>query len=775
MPVAQVKAGNAANYINQLWSKYIPYWPVFLLILAACLAVAWYKIKISNPVYLSSTSIMIKEKKKGPDETKVIESLNPLLTPEKVIENEIEILQSRSLMMEVVKNLNLYAPISDEGKFIKHSAFKTSPVAIIARNPDSLIYSKEIFFKVDMDKSQVSFQNRTYDLNSWIQTGYGDLKFIPNKLYDGSENKKLSFQIIPPKNYSSALSGKLDIKPINKSSAILSLEISDEVPERAESILNELVAVYNKDALKDKNITAQRTLNFVEGRLNGIERELDSIEKVISSYKARSGAVDISAEGKLFLENVSSTDQKLSDVNLQLSVLNQVESYVKSKDNVGGIVPSTLGIENDMLSKLLTKLYDAELQKEQLKKSVPENNPTMVSINDEINKIRPSILESINNQRQALEANKNTLQSTSGLYSSMLQTIPQKERQLIDISRDHAIKSSIYTFLLQKREETALSYATQAEESRVIDEASTSKTPLSPNPARTYLNACLIGFLISISLISGKEMLNKNVLFRHEIESATSLPIISEIAFDKSTDPLIPQDGKNTVLASQFRKLRSSLGFLGINSMRKKILITSTISGEGKSFIAANLGLSLASTGKKVILLEFDMINPSLSEKFNIHEMKGLSNFIKGETEPEEIIKRSAINENLFIISSGPIPSNPSEMILSSKVEDLLNYLDRMFDYIVIDTAPVGPITDAYVLSSYCDATLYVIRHKYTPKRFIQRIDEESKIHPLKNAAIVFNGIRSRGFTKNSYGMGYGYGHEYIYEGKKGNGKKYMA
>lgn len=774
MPVAANKnAGSTANYINQLWSKYIPFWPIFLLILAVCLAIAWYKIKMTNPVYLSSTSILIKEKKKGADEAKVIESLNPLLTPEKVIENEIEILQSKSLMTDVVKKLNLYALIYDKGKFIKHSAYNTSPVSIIARNPDSLIQSQEIFFSVNIQNKKVAFNNKKYDLNSWIETPNGVIMFVPNSRYDGSAINRLSFEIVPPKSYSASLSGRLDIKPVNKSSALLSIEITDEVPERGENILKELVSVYNMDALNDKNITAQRTLNFVEGRLNGIERELDSIEKKISSYKANSGAVDISAEGKLFLENVSSTDQKLSDVNLQLSVLNQVENYVKSKDNVGGIVPSTLGVNNDMLSKLLTKLYDAELQKEQLKKTVPENNPTVVSINDQINKIRPSILESIDNQRNALLANKSTLQSTSGLYSSMLQTIPQKERQLIDISRDHAIKSSIYTFLLQKREETALSSATQNTESRVIDEASTSRQPLSPNPTRTYLNAFLIGFLISIGLVSGKELLNRNVLFRHEIEAATTLPIISEIAFNKSDDLLIPQDGKNTVLASQFRKLRSSLGFLGIDSHRKKILITSTISGEGKSFIAANLGLSLAATGKKVVLIEFDMINPALSEKFSMNELKGLSNFIKGETEPEEIIKRSSINENLFIIPSGPVPPNPSEMVMSPRVEDLLNYLDGMFDYIIIDTAPVGPITDAYILSSFCDATLYVIRHKYTPKRFIQRIDEECKIHPLKNAAIIFNGIRSRGFTKNSYGMGYGYGHEYIYKGKKT--RKYMA
>ncbi len=772
---AAAKTKSTFDYVNQIWSKYLPYWPIFIIILALSLSIAWYKIKTTNPLSLSSTSIMIKEKKKGADEEKVIESLNPLLSPEKLLENEVVILRSKSLMTEVVKNQNLYAPVYETDRFKKSSAYKTSPVSVIAKDVDSIYWSSEIPFTVDLKKGAVSFNNKTYAINSWINTKFGTIKFIPNKNYEGNKYGKLSFEVIPPKSYASTFSSNLNIQPVNKSNAIIEVAIMDEVPERGEAILNELIVVYNQAAQNDKNIAAQGTLEFLETRLSGLSNELDSIEKKVSSYKSSAGAVDISAEGQNFLENISRTDRELGEVNLQLSVLNQIEGYVKTKSDVGGIVPSTMGLENSTLSRLLDKLYDAELQKEELKKTVPENNPTVVAITDQINKIRPSILENINNERQALIANKNTLQSTSGLYSSMLQGIPQKERQLIDISRDHAIKSNIYTFLLKKREETALSYATQATESRVIDEATSQYTPLVPNPKKAYMIAVLASLLISVGLISGKELLNRNVLFRHEIEAATTLPIISEIALDKSGQPLIPADGKNTILASQFRKLRNALGFLGIDAKRKKILVTSTISGEGKSFITANLGLTLANANKKVVLLEFDLINPALSEKFEIHGTKGLSDYIIGDVEPEEIISRSKINENLFIISAGQISANSSEMILNDKVENLFTYLENIFDYIIVDTAPVGPMSDAYVLSGFCDATLYIIRHKYTPKKFLQRIDEEMKILPLKNAAIVFNGLQSRGFSKNSYGMGYGYGYEYIYKGDKKSKYKYIA
>ena len=772
---AAVKTKSNFDFVNQIWSKYLPYWPIFLIILALSLGVAWYKIKTTNPLYLSSTSIMIKEKKKGADEEKVIESLNPLLSPEKLVENEMVILRSKSLMTEVVKNENLYAPVYETDRFKKSSAYKTSPVLVVAKNADSIYWSSEIPFTVNLQKGEVSFNNKTYAINSWIDTKFGTIKFVPNKIYEGNKYGKLSFEVIPPKSYASSFSSNLNIQPVNKSNAIIEIAIMDEVPERGEAILNELIQVYNQAAQNDKNIAAQGTLEFLETRLAGLSKELDSIEKKISGYKSSAGAVDITAEGQNFLENISRTDRELGEVNLQLSVLNQIESYVKTKNDAGGIVPSTMGLENSTLDRLLDKLYDAELQKEELKKTVPENNPTVVAITDQINKIKPSILENIKNERQALIANKNTLQSTSGLYSSMLQGIPQKERQLIDISRDHAIKSNIYTFLLKKREETALSYATQATDSRVIDEATSQGSPLVPNAKKIYMIAILASLIISVGLISAKELLNRNVLFRHEIEAATTLPIISEIALDKSGQPLVPADGKNTILASQFRKLRNALGFLGIDASRKKILVTSTISGEGKSFITANLGLTLANANKKVVLLEFDLINPALSEKFGIHGTKGLSDFINGDVEPEEIITRSKINENLFIISSGQISANSSELILNEKVESLFTYLEGIFDYIIVDTAPVGPMSDAYVLSTFCDATLYIIRHKYTPKKFLQRIDEEMKILPLKNAAIVFNGLQSRGFSKNSYGMGYGYGYEYIYKGDKKSKYKYIA
>ena len=318
------------------------------------------------------------------------------------------------------------------------------------------------------------------------------------------------------------------------------------------------------------------------------------------------------------LQNVSANDQKLSEVNMQLSVLNQVQKFVTDQDNNGAIVPSTLGVSDPMLSQLLDKLYNSELEYEKLKKTVGENNPTLVAITDQINKIKPNILQNIQSQQQSLNAAKQNLYSTNGNYNSMLQSVPQKERQLLDISREQATKSNIYAFLLQKREESELSYASTVSDHMVVDNAQAGSEPVSPKKMLIYLIAVVACLGICFAIIMIRESLTGKVLYRHEIESRTSIPIIGEIAFEKSKTPLVIEAGKRSFIAEEFRKLRISLSFLGIDATHKKILVTSSISGEGKSFIAANLAVSLSLTGKKVVLVDLDLNNPTISKILNV-------------------------------------------------------------------------------------------------------------------------------------------------------------
>lgn len=753
------------NVFGQLWFKYFPYWPLFLILLTVAVSGAWVYVRYkTNPYYEATASILIKDEKKGQDEAKMLESLNQL-SAKKIIENEIEVIKSRQLLTEVAKKLHLYAPVYEKGRFKPATAYTTSPVVIQAQNPDSLGNPGDVFFTVGPDTRWVMIGSDTFAVNKWVRTPYGVLRFVPQAHDKMPKERPLYFNLEDPKVIATNLQANLQASSVSKLSSVISLKIKDDNAKRAEDILNALIQSYNEAALNDKNTLAANTLAFVNERLKYVEKDLDSIEQKLQQYKANQGAIDIGSQGTLFLQNVSELSQKIGDANVQMDVLNQVEKYVTSKDKTGGIVPSTVGVSDPILTKLLNDLYQNEMEYEKQIKTTGVNNPMVVSLRSEIDKMKPSILENIRNQKASLEASRTNLNSLNNRYSSMLSSIPQKERDLVEISRQQGIKSSVYNFLLQKKEETAMALSSSIADSRTVDNA-LSFGPMSP-AKKIYMMAIMAALILGIGFVTANEMLKRTILFRHEIESFTSVPVIGEIVHDESGEPIVIAPGKRTFIAEQFRNLRTSLSYLGIKNDKKKILVTSTISGEGKSFVVANLAVSLAIAGKKVVVLEFDLSEPTLCAKLNFTNInKGITDYLQGTADPEEIIRRTTVNENLFVMPAGnELPDNPSELIVSGKIPELLNYLSDIFEYIIVDSAPVGLLSDAYVLSNYCDATLYVVRHKHTRKVSIQRLDANNKINELKNIGIVFNGVKSRGFSKNGYGYGYGYG--YIYNEKR--------
>ena len=758
-----------------LASRFLPYWPLLFILIPVCIACAWIYLQYKAPVYEARATILIKDEKKGVDGSKMAEGFNQL-SDTKIVDNEIEVIDSRSLMAQVVKSLRLYVSIYEDGEWRPVSAYRTTPVNIEVDNPQALHEAKRVDFYYNNKDSGIFIDNTPVSVNEWVQTAYGKLRFIPNPVYDSAANgfdssavRHFFFTLQNPKRVTKKLTGILEASPANKQASVIDLRIVDEDPARAEDILNNLIHTYDKMALKDKNVLADSTMTFLEERLKNVSKDLLAIEKKMQRYKSARDAIDIGSQGQLFLQNVSENDQKVSEVNMQLAVLDQIEKYVSSKNNDAEIVPSSLLVSDPVLNERLEKLHQAELEYEKLRKNTAENNPLIVSVTNQIEKLRPGILENIRNQKTSLEAGKNNLTATNEKYNKILQAVPQKEKDLIEISREQTLKTNLYNYLAQKKEETALSNSSIISDSRIVDNAEAGLDPVSPNAMIAYAGAGGIAMIIFVGLIMIRELLNKTVLYRYDIESLTSAPVIAEIPYGKKKIPLVIAEGETSFVAEQFRKLRTSLAYLGINNRRKTILVTSVIPGEGKSFIAANLGLSLALAGKKVIILEFDLVNPVLGDKFGLEVRHGVASYLFGTTEPEEIIKRTEACENLFIIPAGTLPPNPSELIMSNRTESLLNYAANIFDYVIVDTAPVGLRSDAYVLSKYCDGTLYVIRHKKTPKKSVKRIDENNKINELKNMAIVFNGVTPKGFSRNNYGYGYDYKYKDNKKKKKGH------
>ena len=761
----KIREDKEYNFMQQVASKYIPYWPLFLLSILLAMGVAYSYIRYTTPIYEATATIIIKDEKKGNEESKLVESLDQI-SSKKIVENEIEVIQSRKLMENVVRDLGLYAPVYQQGDVHDVLAYTTSPVSIIALFPDSLNYFKRIDLNYKERDKQVVLDHRyTYPLDSFVNTPYGKLKFIMNKyLKSDTTRKQLYFSLNQPEDIASSFLSGLKAEAASKLSSIVDLTYRDPDPVRAENILNQLIKSYQESENEEKDALARNTLSFVNTRLALVSHDLDSIEKRVQQFKSSNQAVNISEQGQLYLQNVSANNQKLGDVNTQLAILDKVANYVKSNDNSkDGIVPSTLGISDPQLNQLIDKLYNSKLEYENLRKTVGENNPSLVAIRDRINTIKPSILSNINSQRQSLIATRDNISATNNNYNSVLNSVPEKERQLLDISREQQIKSDLYSFLLQKKEESEIAAASSASNSRVVDYAQANFAPVSPRKMLIYA-FCIVVFIgICGAFIFIKEFLTGKVLYRHEIESLTSIPIIGEIAFDKSKTSIVIEKGTRSFVAEEFRKLRISLSFLGIDSSHKKILITSSISGEGKSFISANLAVSLSLTGKKVVLVDMDLNNPSIAKILNINREEGVTEFLEGIKDPEEVIKHVEEHENLFFISAGTtLPENPSELLANGKVSDLLNYLENIFDFVVIDTSPMVLVTDGYLLTNLCDATLYIIRHHYTPKMLIKRIDENIDINPINNPAIVFNGVKMRGFFKNNYG----YGYDYVYGNK---------
>jgi len=756
------------NLLRSILLKYLANWPLFLILLVISAAGAFLYLRYTVPLYEIKATIIIKDGQKGQDDSKMVESLD-VFDSKKIVENEIEVIQSQTLAQEVVRNLRLYAPIKEGGRIVDVLAYTSSPIQIAVRRPDSIKPVDKVYFIYLKNEKQVIINHTAYPMKQWVNTPYGELKFSANSLYQPSEEAKpLYFSLLPVTVVADGIVKGLEVSASSKLSTVVNISLKDEVPERGQAILNELIAAYNRSALADKNVLAANTLAFVEDRLRYVTHDLDSIEARLQNFKTQNKIVDINAQGAQYLQFVGDNDQKISGISMQLAMLDEVENYVTGKAGQGGIVPSTFGISDPQLSDLIKKLYDTELEYEKVKKIAPENNPILVSITNQINKLKPSILENIETQRNGLLAGRNDLTTTNSKYSYMLSTIPGKERELLEISRQQAIKNNIYTFLLQKREEAAISYASAVSDSRLVDNAQASMLPVSPNKLIVCILAVAAAFGSGIGIIAFKDLFNPNIESRAEVEQYTQIPILSELVKSESKSTIVVSENNRTLIAEQFRQLRTLLAYLIINSRKKKIMVTSSISGEGKSFVAVNLGLSLGLTNKKVVLIDLDMRRPALANIFNIANADGISQYLGEEKEIEEIIKRTDIHPNLFFIPSGPIAINPSELLLTNMLQDLFTYLEGMFDYIIIDTPPVSFVTDAIILSPLCDATLFVMREKVTPKVLVQKLDTNPAIKSLKNMAIVFNGVKGDGISK--YTNGYTYGHGYI-EGNKSKSK----
>ena len=769
-PIA-TDAGNE-NFFQALAIKYLPYWPFFAVLFLFSVALAFVYLQYTVPVYESSASILIKDEKKGQEDSKMEELLN-LFNTKKIVENELEIIRSNEVITDVVTKMRLYAPIFTESGWhgmIKRNAYLTSPVLLEVLDPRSIIEVKKVYFNIAPNTNNVDIAGTVFPLNEWVKTQWGTIRFILNPhyaLYNSPEKDqqkvKYFFSLISVVNETDALGENLVAAPTSKQSSVITLKIKDPVPEEGEAIITNIVNAYNQNAVKQKSDIAASTLSFIEDRLKNVKFQLDSVEHSIQSYRNKTGIVDISEQSRLYLQSIAANDQQKNKMKIQMNVLDEVQHYLETRSDSSSVVPSTFEITDPTLNQLLEKLHGSQSEYARLRKTTAENNPILSSVKDEIEKTKSAVLETIKSQKANLQTSQSYVDKISNRDSAMANAIPQKEKELVEVSRQRNITADIYSFLLQKREEAA-SYTMSSvlPDSYIVDKATSTVTPVSPKRGLIYLMALVFPFALGSSAISLKSMLNNKILYRTDIEALTNFPVIGEIIEGKFQNGLITATKERSFIIEQFRLLRSAVKNLSDTPGHvKRIVFTSSIEGEGKSFIATNLANLITRNNKKVALLELDLHQPSICELLGLERGVGITDYLMGKVSESEILLQTPFNPDLYFVQAGHLEEDASELLLNGKIEVFLDYLNTKVDMLIIDMPPINPITDVYVIAPLCDYTLYVIRHGKVRKNNIKMLKENMEFHNIKNVALIFNGIKKRGIGQYSYGYGYGYGYDY--------------
>ena len=752
--------------VREVFDKYIYHWPMFVLGVVFCLTAAFFYLRYTPVVYAVNSVLLIKDQKKTSEGGDILSDLD-LFGSSKTIDNEIEILKSKTLMSRVVKRLNLILSYHVKGRVIRSDVYSSKPVDIGVVQMDSLWFGKTLnlsFPTVNnyLLEDPITGKKVTGLLDSLQRNMFGIFKVVQNrnfKKWFKSEKEPIFLSVRDPRSVVDEYLRNLTVALATPKSTVLDLQLETTVQDRGKAILNTLVQVYNEAALADKNRTTQSTMDFIDMRAKLISGELSDAEKDVERYKSERGLTDLSNDANVFLDNVRANDARLSEVNLKLSVIQDIRHYVNSTSS-GNKLPSTLGIEDPTLLAQINQLGQLQLQKDNLIATTGENNPRLTPITSQIETLKAGIKSSADNIYQSVNNTKKTLESSASQIQGTIKKVPGQERQLISLERKKTIKETIYLYLLQKKEEAALSYASAVADSRVVDPAFGNGSPVKPKRQTIFFAAFLLGLLLPIGYVYGKSVLKNKVESERDISKLTNTPILGEVLLEADSEAIVVTGNSRKAIAEQFRAIRTNMQFLQGKpqpGVGRVTLFTSSMSGEGKSFVASNIAAAMAIAGKKTVLLELDLRKPKVSKYLDLANKTGLSNFLIGKASIQEIVKQTSIDPNFYVIGSGPIPPNPAELLIQSEIEDLLTYLKANFDEIIIDSPPIGLVTDAQILARLADASIYLVRQDITFKHQMRSLEQlyQGKKFPKLN--VILNGVKMGG----RYGYGYGYGYGY--------------
>lgn len=763
--------------IKAILFKYIIRWPWFIASIIICIACAWIYLKQSTPIYNITASVIIKDEKKGGtmgNEFSGLEDLG-LLNPSKNIDNEIEILQSKSLIKDVVNELGLYINYWGNKGFKTTDLYGASPILVHYSFKDAetlnapiqltINYQKNGNLNVNMitDKGNDNEKkiNKTFtEFPAVLSSEKGVITFIENQQVPIVEDVNLDITISHPlaiaKGYRSALS----IEPTSKTTSVATISIKNTNKKRGEDFINKLVEMYNRDANDDKNEVAQNTAHFIDERISVINQELGTTEQELENFKRESGLTDLSSDAQLAVAEKSAYEKLCVENGTQLNLIQYLSDYLKKPENANTTLPVNVGLNDKSLTEQISQYNALILERNRLRRTSSDSNPVVRRLDSNIDDMHASLLTTINSVYKGLLITKADLDRQAGKYAGQISNAPAQERRFVSIQRQQEIKAGLYLMLLQKREENNIALAATANNAKIIDDALADDVPISPNKKIIYLAALVLGFGIPVAVIYILSLLSYRIEGHSDVERLTRVPVIGDVPLNDSDEKyaIAVRENDNDIMAETFRSLRTNLLFMLGDPDKKVILVTSTTSGEGKTFIASNLAVSLALLGKKVVIVGLDIRKPGLNKVFHIsHKERGITQYLVApqSTDLRSMIQSSDLSANLHILPGGTIPPNPTELLARKSLDDAIELLKKDYDYIVLDTAPIGMVTDTQLIARVADISVYVCRADYTHKNDYQLINELYANKRLPGLCTVINGLDMK---KKKYGYYYGYG-----------------
>lgn len=777
---------------KELLIKSANYLPMFAVFLIISFVIALVYIHYQTPVFGTNIKLLLNDASKKGSSGGSEEIMAGFVGAPKInLANEMEVLKSAELMERVVLHHQLNTLYYSIGKVNTLELFDTNPDSkfINFYNIKDSSRSYSVLIQVDKDGRIFQVEGKKRKLiKNHVPVVNDYYTFVPNIVNPVFFNPDYEYRAnwIPTSNLSGILAGSLSVSPLSKDATVLVISTTSQVPAKSELILNSLTAEYNAYSTEQNNRTADNTIQFIDDRLLMVANDLGGVETDLENFKRENNSVDISAQGSAEFGEAKALEGKMDDQALQKEIADMIISYIDNGPRKYELVPSNFSISDPTVGALIGKYNEVVLQREQLLKTVNETNISVTALESELDSYRAKIVEGINNLKSSYDKQDSASQRKHDQLLSDISTIPAKEKKLLEIERQQGIKEKLYLYLLEKREESAITRAAVGSKGTAVD-AARSYGPINLKNSNVYLMALFAGLGIPLLIVYMMDLLNDKLTTRQELLKLTEAPLIGEISHFADQERKIIAGKTRGMLPEQFRIIRTNFRyFLPKDKKGACILVTSTMPGEGKTFTSMNLAAVLASPGKTTVLIEFDMRKPKMSEALQLPKLNAdLAAFLSGTTDPASIVRKVPDEENLYVITTSYVPPNPAELLLSDRIAVLFDYLRLNFDYIVVDTPPLGIVSDAKVLSEHADVSLYVIRQRFTQRKQIKGLNDIYVEKKLPNLAIVVNDVKAKGirgyygysyYNSSSYGYDYSYGYSYGgLKGKKGLKQKLLG